>query len=172
MTVSNNFQPFAQRSRWQDRHHKFFFLSSHHHRCKQNYNKPALWTFPSSPQLCSLRFIMSNIGAVLLQEPKEEKAGASPSILEHCLGWGTRPLRPAHTFCRSTHQQTHSSRLVPHQCVRWEMFLQEEMKFIYWFCALRNLGINWTPSFVSRCLIQVFIEAKNTSVQAGSCQMD
>lgn len=56
-TVSNNFQPLAQHSSWQKRHQTFSFSSSHCHRRKQNYIKTALWTSPSSAQLCFLHFI-------------------------------------------------------------------------------------------------------------------
>lgn len=111
MTVSNNFQPFAQRSRWQETHHRLFFLTSHHYRHKQNYNKPALWTSPSSAQLCFLHFIMSGFGVAPLEKPEEEKVGTSPPTLEHCRAWGSRSLGSTHTFCSSTCQQTHCSRL-------------------------------------------------------------
>lgn len=107
MTVSNNFQPFAQYSRWQETNHKFFFSSSRYDRLKQNHTKLALW--PSPPQHNSfLHFTVSNFGAILLQQPKEEKAGASPPTLEHCLGWGNGPLVPL-TLSVGAHTSKHTT---------------------------------------------------------------
>lgn len=47
-----------------------------------------------------------------------------------------------------------------------------EIKFTCQLCALLNLGINLTPSFVSWCWTHMFIEGKNISVQARLHQMD
>lgn len=78
MTVSNNFKPFAQCSRWQETHHNLFFSTSHHY--KQNYSKPAPWTSSSSAQLFFLHFTKSNFGVA-------------------------KSLGFTHTLCSSTRQQ-------------------------------------------------------------------